>query len=59
MGSRDVKETEFVCSFAIVHASNFNRVTCIPKLQKSYTLDDAPGLNIKAGYDSLCEHWTF
>src|SRR4030095_11529335 len=56
MGSRDVEETEFVCSFAIVHAGNFNRVTCIPKLKKFYTLDDPSGLNVKTRYYSFGEH---
>jgi hypothetical protein len=53
---RDVEETEFVRPLAIVHAGNLNGITCITKLQKSYTLDDASCLNIKAGYDSFGEH---
>ena len=56
VGGRDVEEAEFVRAFAIVHAGDLNGVTCIPKLQKSYALDDASGLNIKAGYDSFGEH---
>jgi hypothetical protein len=53
---RDVEEAEFVRAFAIVHASDLNGVTCIPKLQKSYTLDDPSGLNVKTRYDSFGEH---
>ena len=56
MGGRDVEETEFVRPFAIVHTGNLNRVTGIAKLQKFYTLDDPSGLNVKAGYDSFCQH---
>jgi len=49
MGSRDVEEAEFVCPFAIIHAGNLDRVTCIAKLEKFYTLDDASGLDVKQG----------
>ena len=56
VGSRNVEKAELVCAFSIIHAGNLNRITCIAKLEKFYTLDHTSGFYVKTRYDSFCEH---